>query len=251
MNTAPFDAHLLKGVPFVNRKGLRGSLRRIFIDRDKHVLMVEGPSGTGKSHSVELIRHIAEVNSGLLAVAYLDLKGETHARFKPNMLACKIMRQMGRSVLDVPRREDAASDGGWLGDLCDWLTGAADNSGKTWIVVLDGFHNRDLWSETQELVIELINRSASSPALRTVLLSYSDDQKRKVKFGPRIDYETLAPLSRQDLCEFVKTHGRASNPDLGDEDVEVVVDSIWNRVTTGGSDRTAQLADRIVEWVTS
>ncbi len=251
MITAPFDAHVLNGLVFVNRKVLRASLRRICIDRDKHVLLIGGPPGTGKSYSVQLIKHIAEANPGVIAVAYIDLKGEQHARFRPEMLARRIMLQMGRSALvqAVPRLDDAASPAGWIRELCDWLTGEAESSGKTWIVVLDGFNHGDLPANTKDLVVELINRSVGSLALRTVLLSYSPDQVTTVQPAQRIDYETLAPLTRQDLYDFVASHARATNPIVAAADIDLVVDSVWAGVTSTGPERTQLLAQRIAAWV--
>ena len=249
-DATPIDAHLLNGLLFVNRRVLRASLRSICVGNGKQVLMVEGPPGTGKSYSVELIRHIAQANRDHIALAYVDLKEEQHAMFQPEMLARRIMRQMGRNaaIASIPRL-DGGSEPFWLRELCDWLVGEAEDSGKTWIVVLDGFNNGDLPKNTQDLVVEMITRSVGSSLLRTVLLSYSPRQRQIMQQDKRIDYEELKPLSREDLQQFMEAHARASNPQAVPTDIERVVDSIWNEVTSTGPDRTALLAKRIERWV--
>jgi len=251
--TDPFDASLLNGLVFVNRRIFRASLKRLCLTRDKHVLAVAGPPGTGKTYSYKLINHIAQAHQPLMSMAYIDLKKENHAMFKPDMLARRVMRQMGCNSLigSIPKLEDSSSPSGWIKELCDWLSGEAHASGKVWIVVLDGFDHVDLRSETNDMVIELVNRSVDSQLLRVVLLSYQPKQVASVQPTQRIEFETLTPLTRQDLHDFVASHARQSNPNVDPGDIDRVVDQVWTGVTELGPRRTEFLAEKIAQWVQS
>lgn len=64
----PWQAALISGMPMVNRSPLRSVLQSLIAGWGPPVLMVDGPSGTGRSHSWFLINHVARATAGVGAV---------------------------------------------------------------------------------------------------------------------------------------------------------------------------------------
>jgi hypothetical protein len=57
----PWDERLVRGVPMVNRSALRHHLKGLASGNSlSPVMMINGPSGTGRSHSWYLIRYVAD-----------------------------------------------------------------------------------------------------------------------------------------------------------------------------------------------
>ncbi|MBF0307252.1 MAG: hypothetical protein HQL41_16560 [Alphaproteobacteria bacterium] len=55
----PWQASLIEGVPMVNRAQLREVLKDLHAGETHKVIMVDGPSGSGRSHSWHLINYVA------------------------------------------------------------------------------------------------------------------------------------------------------------------------------------------------
>jgi hypothetical protein len=59
MPHTPWDAALVERVPVINRTHLRGLLQNISNANGPSVVVIDGPTGTGKTHSFFLIKHVA------------------------------------------------------------------------------------------------------------------------------------------------------------------------------------------------
>lgn len=64
----PWEACLASGVPVVNRNELRSVLRELAAGMPHGVTLVDGPSGSGRTHSWHLIQHVAASVVGLRVV---------------------------------------------------------------------------------------------------------------------------------------------------------------------------------------
>lgn len=74
----PWDIALIEGVPVINRLRLRDLLKRIANNAGPPVVLVDGPAGTGRSHSFYLIKHVATSYGHTLVkmdIAYLPPDG--------------------------------------------------------------------------------------------------------------------------------------------------------------------------------
>src|SRR5256885_10244374 len=85
----------LGGKLLINREPLRSALRGFAGGPKPRVIAVNGPSRSGKSHSLFYIMHISEKQRKYEAVA-VDLKQKAPATYRPNEMVRSIVRQMGR-----------------------------------------------------------------------------------------------------------------------------------------------------------
>jgi hypothetical protein len=73
-----WEVALIEGIPVINRLRLRALLKAIAENRGPSVVLVDGPAGTGRSHSYYLIEHVARSSGNKLIkidIAYLRPEG--------------------------------------------------------------------------------------------------------------------------------------------------------------------------------
>ncbi len=203
----PFQAFDLDGKLLIGRPPLRNLVRRLTDKPIVKVLGVKGPATSGKSHSFYFIAYISERVRTFETVS-VDLK-EDGPGILPAELLRRMLRRMGRnkSVADVPKREDSASDARWIGDLADFLIGEIKDSQKLWVGVLDGF-SAAAEPLTRELVRALVLRATREPLFRIILLEYSDDLLPQEVAG-RFESEPIGPITEQHLSDFLLTYARS------------------------------------------
>ena len=245
----PFRACTLDGTLFINRAPLRHAIERLSAGANPRVFAVNGPSRSGKSHSLYFIAHIEEKQRKFEKLV-VDLKDEAPAKFRPNMLVRSLVRQMGRnkSVPDIPKEEDSSTPARWVRDLADFLLGEIKDSQKLWVIVLDGFGNPNLDELTREMVRELVVRAARESLLRVVLLQYSDDLL-PVELAGRFEREPLSAFTKDDLRGFFQSYIRMQGEEPEAAVLDEIVDSIWGSVPAGGPECNEQIAAMAAEWV--
>jgi hypothetical protein len=248
-NEDPFEACILNGRLFVDRRGLRDIVRGLPMNAEKRVLAIQGPPMSGKTYSYQYMLHLRETK-GLFELVYLDLKKEAPAKFRPQLLAQRIVRQMGRStsIGFMPKEEDASSPMGWVQDLCDWVLGEVKASGKTWLIALDGFSASNLPPNSREMVKELVSRSADSDSLKVALLGYSDDLV-PVQALPRVARETLTGFAKDHIKECFRLTANHHRIQLEEGALNEMVEDVWESANPSALDRTALLADRTHWWI--
>jgi hypothetical protein len=242
----PVKACLINDRVFLDRAPLRRVLERLSTPRTP-IVAVNGPSASGKSHSLELIQYVVSRIKGV-DVASIDLKKEAKATFEPSLLARSVLFQVGRDTEAdrIPKKEGAASTARWGRELGEWLVGLARRSGALWVIVLDGFYHPDLHSETREMVRELVARAAMPGApLRIVLLHYSDDLL-PVDVSARVTPEQLGSLTREEVLEFLTTLADQEGLEIEPGGLE---DIVANIVSAAGLDHIKPLADEVQRWV--
>lgn len=245
----PFKACTLDGTLFINRAPLRHAIERLSAGANPRVFAVNGPSRSGKSHSLYFIAHIEEKQRKFEKLV-VDLKDEAPAKFRPNMLVRSLVRQMGRnkSVPDIPKEEDSSTPARWVRDLADFLLGEIKDSQKLWVIVLDGFGNPNLDELTREMVRELVVRAARESLLRVVLLQYSDDLL-PVELAGRFEREPISAFTKDDLRGFFQSYIRMQGEEPEDAALDEIVESIWSAVPGGGPERNEQIAAMAAEWL--
>lgn len=221
----PHRACLLgEGVPFVARDELRDALRNFFTI-GRRVLVVNGPTYSGKTYSLQMINHLSEALRGY-NVASISLKEEGTTRLSPHDVAASLAYQMG--FTDTPPARAAEMDSRWAKRIRDWLIGKVRASGTPWVFVFDGFDDRDLPDDTHELIHDLIVRvgNRSVPALRLVLLSYRrivpDEARRNVR------YEVLSEVDRGDVRAFFETLYTDAGGGYEEAALDALVDEVFS-----------------------
>jgi hypothetical protein len=241
----PFTASDLEGRIMIDRTSLRVAVRTLSINADKRIIAVSGPSGSGKSHSLFFITHVAE-KSGAFGTVAIDLKDEAAAKFRPHLLARSVVRQMGRNaaIQNIPREEDGATPARWVKELVDFIVGEVRSSGRLWLVVLDGFADPNLDPLTRDTIRELVSRAARETLLRVVLLHASDDLLPAETAG-RVAPETIKPFTEDDLRGFLRAWTLARGVQAPPAVLDGIVQDVWNAAPNGGSERNCRLATEL------
>ncbi|NQW50807.1 MAG: ATP-binding protein [Rhodospirillales bacterium] len=94
----PYEARLIKGVPVVNRTQLRAHLEQLTLGHEVPVVVVQGESGLGRSHSWHLIKHVS-TKSGLADFVKVDMVEQI------------LEKQTAKDVFELLTRRTGLTDG--------------------------------------------------------------------------------------------------------------------------------------------
>lgn len=203
------------GLPFLNRKSFRQSLRRLSAPTGPSVLVVNGDEPkSGKSYSVELLDHVLresappERRGARAPIALVKLQPGMGASLTPEVLARKIIEGINPSA---PPLEQSAADEMEMTTpdrrnerLCHWIFNTADATGDQWWVVLDNLDDPDLPPMTRNFIsklAELVTAGKYSKKLRLVITKYPPDLVAGVN-ADMLEKEQLGPIGEVDLIAF-------------------------------------------------
>jgi hypothetical protein len=212
--------------PFISRQTLRQFLRQAVTPNGFPILVVNGLSKTGKSYSFQYISYLKRQTSDF-AVAWVDLKDEVYGEYKPEDLARDVAIPLGWDLASLPPRPSTR----YAKDLAKWMLGQSNQkiAVAAVVIVLDGFHQPELYGETREFVQEMIKQvAANTSKIRLVLLNYGETLLPPGL--PPIATEPLTMLSRPEVTQFfttfAKQRGQTPDPAAIDDIVKFVVDDI-------------------------
>lgn len=220
-STAWETCHLSLALPFLNREITRVALQEFShplepADQAARVLIINGPSGSGKSFTGDFLRLLIGLRSATDVVAeanFAAFKGE----LTPDLLAINLGKQMGvdeaRAVADM-RRLRAPQPERWAKNIAIWLAGEANRTKKTWHLFLDNFHLPGVPDATLKFIDLLlaaltdqqslgwdIRDTLNGPPLRLVLSGYSGQIAENI---PLLRVEEIKPIT----AEHLKLHFR-------------------------------------------
>jgi hypothetical protein len=188
----------------LDRKPLREALKRVNdVQAGKHILVVHGPSLSGKSHSYQMIRYLQERRGGFKLV-WVDMKtlvaSAAGDELRPEELGQALVDQMNLSENMPPRSNE--QDARWVQRFCNWLTGRLAGSSTLYWIVLDSFDKTLVPTGVHDLIRELAVRVESNLGqVRLILLGYKEQDKQDLPsevFGG-LEEETLGPIAEQEL----------------------------------------------------
>jgi len=232
----PYDVCFVEDeYPFVNRTGLRDFFRNYKNPAEPAVCIVNGPDESGKTYSVRLIRYLKSRRVDF-DLAHIDLKEvQSHTQYSPESLIRDIVRQ-SKWGLEPPSRASAAAKYGE--ELVRWLIGQANARALPLVVVLDNFHEPQLYGETRELVqnmivqiSELPKSEPQPPKLRLVLLKYPRELEPVELPGP-VRRENATELTKIDVASFFTAFTRQLGKKLPNGGGELFGDFVWTRVNS-------------------
>jgi hypothetical protein len=230
--------------PFISRRILRDFLRQLNTPNGFPILSVNGLSKTGKSYSFQFIGYLKRVLAAY-ELAWVDLSTEVYAEYKPENLAQDISLPLGWDLDTLPKRPSNR----YAKELTRWVLGqwSRKQAGSPLVIVLDGFHQPELYGETRDFVQELIRQVAANTTLvRLVLLNYGDALLPPGQLPIR--REPLAPLSRPEVVEFFSGLSRQVSGKEPDKTViEGIVDRVLNQVPLGDPAYNELLNQRVME----
>ncbi|WP_428156262.1 AAA family ATPase [Brevundimonas sp.] len=197
ISVPPWAVVHVDGVPIVNRQQLRATLEgQIARDRPK-VVLVDGPSGAGRTHSVHLIRHVAErhrrqfvhINLTDMTAEELTIEGLFVRIVEDCSLTCPAPTSVGVPSQSLARR------------FADRLRKVIHERGTCLWLTLDGLDN-DPPPPVVELVAALASLALSgmcSP-LKLFLLGAGDELNLQDDYLMS-DRERLSPFAHGDIAQ--------------------------------------------------
>lgn len=243
----PLDALWLDSsrAPFLDRSVLRGSLRDLANpETGSSVLLVNGGRKSGKSYTVELLRHWQQRRQGDGAAGIPGVAGRppavalvTHyqgmgASLGPEVLARRIVDGMQRPEAELP--PPTATPNRTSHYLVDWVLEQADASGKAWWVVIDSLNDPDIPEQTRNIVSILaqsVTGVIAKKAIRLILVDYPPAALHGVQTDEHAR-EQIGPIGEIDLKPFFK-EVLGKNGALPDKYIDSLVQLVTTLVPTG------------------
>lgn len=209
----------LRGPTFFDRKNLRYELERLISKEIDGVLLVRGPSGSGKSWSQKLIRNFAE-DLGVRSVHLFAGQVTT-----VNDVFAQLFTTLGAGGAVPPQ---LATESAWFGSVCLKLQDAAQMSKTRLWVVVDDLGRDESGPLLDPKILDFFKHfglNMANPAFaewfRLILLDYPDEPpptKWTIALGEdRPDQnEVDAPLIR----DYILTWAQTKEKQLGAERAE-------------------------------
>ncbi|HEY0381466.1 MAG TPA: effector-associated domain EAD1-containing protein [Candidatus Elarobacter sp.] len=209
----PHDTLFVPGrCPFISRRTLRDFARAMVTPDAMSVLVVNGAPKSGKSYSYRLFSYVRRVLENdpqrCYGLAHADLSVESPPEYEPTHLATTIALQA---------RTEGAPAGQWdlktipppgprhARDVAEWCVGNSRLRKMVVVIVLDGFGDDNLRSDTRDMLQHLIWLvSANNSNVRLLLLNFREELIPASLPGP-IQHEHVAPLTTAEITDFFTT----------------------------------------------
>jgi hypothetical protein len=212
----PFDDWWLPDskLPFINRVNLREYLRRLDAPTGPSVLIVNGPTKSGKTYSVELLAHTIRRSLPLerrdlpLPIALITLTPGMGTLLSPQRLAELIVERITNNPKPLPDLTSVTPDR-HNEALCDWIIDNISEAGEKWWIVLDNLDNVDqpeLTPITRSFIsklIEMVSIGKYRKKLRLLITNYAPTLVLGVPLS-EMNYEQLNLIGEVDLESFFK-----------------------------------------------
>ncbi len=225
----PFSARIISGWPFVDRKPLRDQLRQMAARHGPRYLAIGGGSGSGKSHSYQLVSYVASESgsskelkraaAGGLRAHRIDLR-----RFR-DYRATERQAAVARAILeclDIPGTDDLAQDARMVTKVETELTRLMRHTDKQWWLFFDSVDDT-----------AALEQDGTAELLRAVIGVANDSQHPlRIVLGGREAWE-LSHMST-DLPYFEEDEAERLLPQHAIE---------WVRERAKGAGRTVTLDD--------
>jgi hypothetical protein len=203
---------VLANQPFFDRKQIRVSAKLLLEQSEQPILRVNGPHGSGKTYTSELLAFVMERARPDLHVVVATLEDLSGPSYEVTELA---------ETLTLPMRIDETvpvrSTSSYPAALCRWIIRNTVKQPGVWVFVLDGFGQQDVKAEVRELVQNLAKQVFTpeiAKRLRLVLLDY--DQPLLGNWRARTLDDNLpdpASISPADLEECLKAYNKRMEED--------------------------------------
>jgi hypothetical protein len=206
----PYDTPRLQGDRvLLDRGGLRSALRNLNTALGKRILVVQGERGTGRTHSYELIKYLANPdlkNFKAYRVDLLDpsLRDEA-GEIRPEMVGERIAELAGFE--GMPGRQNE-QDARWAVRFCNWLMRELEQTETMLWIVLDSLDRVLLPEGTRyfiEALVARIDSEANQDRLRLVLLGYADLETLLGLAEASIESEAIPPVGNTEVIQFFRS----------------------------------------------
>lgn len=266
----PWDTILLAvDLPFINRKMTRMVIEHFFypligmIDPPGiRVLVVKGPTKSGKTYTADYIKYINICYADLaFKVVWIDLKKHFSGGFGPRELTEAILDQVNpdwRTHQVTLPEQDSQQEARTVQQLSSIIAEQIAYMNKIHILVIDGFGDQEQGQSIAEkppiskATIEMIQQLAMI-ATGSQMTQLSGDMTRLVLLGfdqPVSNYlnrtrvDLIQPLSRADIIEYFNNYIIVNKPkqQIMPEAIAEMADSVLSADVPGDRERTQKLS---------
>lgn len=184
-----------KGYLFANRKDLRDRLEEFARGNSSRVFAVNGPDGSGRAYSFQLIEHLA-VNGTWYKIDHHNLM--LLGGKEPRALLDAIFAGLGSARPTIDERDSRD-----VFELCNVLEAELNRRNETLCLVFSRFADANLHDDTRNFILRLaVLAEQKIRLLRVVLLGYeTDDRPLPVEIYDDVLRERIEPLTPQDFAE--------------------------------------------------
>lgn len=259
--TSSWETCLLAlSLPFLGREKTRTAVRDFFppdVGRapTAHVLVVDGGAQTGKTFTHDYVRYVASF-PGQWSVAAVDFRTQVVAHLGPAELFHFLAEQIApdRTITITPPTEEQRSR--WVIDLTGSLVDLAAQTGKSWIIVLDGFRGPDVPTETHAFIQQLAAglagvplawnlEATETPPLRLVLLDYAEPLQ--VENG-LVRRETAQTVDHAGVKDYFRRFARYKGwPEFADAALDQIASFTMQKVSARQPVTNREIAAAVLE----
>jgi hypothetical protein len=211
----PYRACLVRGTTaFIDREDLRSALEEL-AEGGTRVVVINGGEKTGKSWSVELIRHVGAKRADF-DVVYVDLKEDVGPGYTLQSLMSDIASQMRQDLSTLPASKP--DDPQYAGHARNWFSQHLKNDGPVWWIVFDGVDQCKLDGSLLDFIQSMAKWAERKfTMLRLVIISHKNVLP---EIEHRVLRETIGPITHAELRSFFarlrEIRKRPPNPEEDD-----------------------------------
>ena len=225
----PLDVLLLSDdAPFLNRAKLRQRLRVLGQpDASKPILVVSGPTRSGKTYSAELIDNFCRSRPGLI-LCQVRLPPGQEEIIGARETASDLVAQLGPRKSEMPPAH--TNEDRWTGELATWVLSEATSRAGDWWFLLDGFNRPGVRPDARKFIVHLADQVTRGIAARHCRVILLDFDRTALSVQPtKVLKEEIEPVEAAEVAACVDVILKRTGTSA---DVQQVVDAILQGLPT-------------------
>jgi hypothetical protein len=218
-------------VAFFDRHDLRENLNAVLDPNcGACIVIIKGPSPSGKSHSFRLI---SRVGKGLAGASPQEFPLVDYTELEPVELMESIAYKLSMPKAEMPRSKRAQNPR-IVVKLTDWFVGAFNNrqdKDKPVWLCLDGFHLSGCpqWAVDFAVNIAIARANGSIDNLVLFLIGF-DETKLPSQCDGAYRVEEVTPFTREHVWEFVLAYGKSMKLAIEANAKQTIIDAVFKDI---------------------
>lgn len=225
--------------PFVNRPAIHESFIKLSNPGGPRIVVLNGPSDSGKTYSKELAQYVSEVRPDLkIKVIYKDVgEGDYAYANAPDRLVRSILTEWRKGSTSIP--EQLTQSSGYALELSEFLAASAPEEPKdvTWWIVIDGIAKITQITTENAPLLKFLHAfekyiADSSLPLRLILLDLGEqnslpDAAESVAVKVELNRLTVTDLMEHYFAVLHQANQQiAFDPELAKQKAQWVIDQV-------------------------